>query len=255
MNKPYTLSVDARGAEVTYQWQRNDTNIIGATGASYTVPLMNRDLIGRYRVIVTGICGTKASNVATITALQELVIQSQTDSIFNGNLTRNISIFVQSAGVDPLKYQWYKNGEKIDGATNATYFKSDAMIGDIGSYWCEISDRCDTITSKPIQVKLVPVSVEEEGSITGIMNVGLQQIMPNPASDQVQARIMSMMPGEAMIEVHSILGSSMIPSFNVSLESGYTMIPINTESLLPGTYLCKVTMNGMISTQTFSIVR
>lgn len=255
MNKPYTLSVDARGAEVTYQWQRNDTNIIGATGASYTVPLMNRDLIGRYRVIVTGICGTKASNVATITALQELVILSQTDTNIVRNLTRDLSINVFAAGVDPLKYQWYKNGVKIDGATNATYFKSDAVIADTGSYWCEVSDRCDTINSKPIQVKLVPVSVEDESSVIGLTNFGLQQIMPNPASDQVQARIMSMMPGEALIEVHSILGSTMIPSFNVSLESGFTMIPINTEHLIPGTYLCKVTMNGMISTQTFSIVR
>jgi hypothetical protein len=58
-----------------------------------------------------------------------------------------------------------------------------------------------------------------------------------------------------MIEIHSILGTSMIPSFKISVEKGYTDIPINIEQLTPGTYLCTVNMNGKVSTQSFTIVR
>ena len=255
MNKPYTFSVDAQGEQTTYQWQRNDTNIVGASDATYTVPLMSRDLIGQYRVIVTAICGTKASNIATITAFQELVVLSQSPKNVVINLTKNLSLDVYAAGVTPLRYQWYKNGEKIDGATEARYFKSNATSIDSGSYWCVINDQCGDINSDTIKVRLVPVSVEDEGTITGVATFGLQQIMPNPASDQVNARVMSIMPGDAMIEIHSILGTSMIPAFKITVDRGYTDIPINIEHLTPGTYLCTMNMNGKVSTQTFTIIR
>ena len=254
LKKPYTLSVEAKGEQANYQWQRNDTNIVGATGASYTIPTMTRELTGRYRVIISGLCGTKVSNIANITALEELYILSQTDSLI-GNLTKNLTLSISASGVTPIRYQWYRNGEKIDGATNATYFKSNATIADTGSYWCGLSDICDTITSKPIKVRLVPVSVEDEGAITGVTTFGLQQIMPNPAIDQVNARVISFMPGDGMIEIHSILGTSMIPAFKISVDKGYTDIPINIEHLAPGTYLCTMNMNGKVSTQTFTIVR
>lgn len=255
MNKPYTFSVEAQGEQTTYQWQRNDTNIIGAIEPTYTVPLMTRDLTGQYRVIVTAICGTKASNIATITALQELVVLSQSQKNVVVNLTKNLSLDVYAAGVTPLRYQWYKNGEKIDGATEARYFKGNANALDSGSYWCVISDQCGEIKSDTMKVRLIPVSVEDEGSITGAITFGVQQIMPNPANDLVNARVMSVMPGEAMIEIHSILGATMIPAFKISLDKGYTDIPINIEHLSPGTYLCTMNMNGKVSTQTFTIVR
>jgi hypothetical protein len=239
MNKPYTFSVEAQGEQTTYQWQRNDTNIVGASEATYTVPLMTRDLIGQYRVIVTAICGTKASNIATITALQELVVLSQSPKNVVINLTKNLSLDVYAAGVTPLRYQWYKNGVKIDGATEARYFKGNASSIDSGSYWCVINDQCGEIKSDTMKVRLVPVSVEDDNSITGIATFGLQQIMPNPATDQVNARVMSIMPGDAMI----------------SVDKGYTVIPINIEHLTPGTYLCTMNMNGRVSTQTFTIVR
>jgi len=253
MNKPYTISVDAQGSGLSYQWQRNDTNIVGATEASYTVPKMDRSLIGRYRVIVSGICGTTASNIANISALQELVVLSQSPKNVVQNLTKDLTLNVYAAGVDPLRYQWYKNGEKLDGETASVFFKANVSIADTGSYWCVISDRCDTILSDSIRVKLVPVSVEE--SVAGEYSIGLQSIAPNPASDNIQARIISMMPGEAMIEIHSIFGSTVIPMFKTSLEKGINIVPIQTDMLPSGTYLCTMTMNGMISTHTFSIVK
>jgi hypothetical protein len=79
--------------------------------------------------------------------------------------------------------------------------------------------------------------------------------MTNTGSDQVNAIVISFMPGDAMIEIHSILGTSMIPAFKVSVDKGYTDIPINIEHLAPGTYLCTMNMNGKVSTQTFTIVR
>ena len=253
MNKPYTISVDAQGSDLTFQWQRNDTNIVGAIDASYTVPKMDRALTGRYRVIVSGICGTTVSNIANISALQELVVLSQSPKEVVRNFTKDISLNVYAAGVDPLRYQWYRNGQKLDGETASIFFKSNAGVADSGSYWCIISDRCDSIISDTIKVKLVPVSVEE--GIVGETSFGLQSIMPNPATDNIRAQIIGLMPGMAVMQIHSIFGSNMIPPIIIPVEKGINVIPINTDMLPTGTYLCTVNMNGVLTSHAFSIVR
>jgi hypothetical protein len=64
-----TFSVGAAGsAPLSYQWQRNGTNIIGATGSSYTTPpAATSDNGSSYRVIVTNGAGTVTSASATLT--------------------------------------------------------------------------------------------------------------------------------------------------------------------------------------------
>ncbi len=254
LDKPHTISVEAQGSGVSYQWQRNDTNIIGATDATYTVPTMNKGLIGRYRVIVSGICGTTASNIANISALQELTILSQSPKQVASNFTKEISLNVYAAGVDPLRYQWYRNGVKLDGETASVFYKNNVTNADSGTYWCIISDRCDTIVSDTMNVKLFPVSVEDEGIISENKH-GLLAIMPNPATDNIQARIISLMPGEVTFEIHSIFGSSMVTPLVVSLDKGVNMVPINIDGLPSGTYLCTMKMNGVLTSHTFSIVK
>jgi hypothetical protein len=215
---------------------------------------MNKGLIGRYRVIVSGICGTTASNIANISALQELTILSQSPKQVASNFTKEISLNVYAAGVDPLRYQWYRNGVKLDGETASVFYKNNVTNADSGTYWCIISDRCDTIVSDTMNVKLFPVSVEDEGIISENKH-GLLAIMPNPATDNIQARIISLMPGEVTFEIHSIFGSSMVTPLVVSLDKGVNMVPINIDGLPSGTYLCTMKMNGVLTSHTFSIVK
>jgi glucose/arabinose dehydrogenase len=63
-----TFSVTATGtAPLTYQWQRNGTNISGATSASHTFNAAATDNGATYRVIVTNSAGSATSNSATLT--------------------------------------------------------------------------------------------------------------------------------------------------------------------------------------------
>ena len=48
-----TLSVATSGTGLTYQWQANGTNLIGATGATFTVTNFAAANAGRYSVIVS----------------------------------------------------------------------------------------------------------------------------------------------------------------------------------------------------------
>ena len=64
---PVTFTVSASGTELTYQWQFNNLNINGATGASYTIPNVTTANAGSYKVIVTNTAGNVTSNSATLT--------------------------------------------------------------------------------------------------------------------------------------------------------------------------------------------
>jgi uncharacterized protein (TIGR03382 family) len=57
-------------APLSYQWQRNGTNIPGATGASYTTPATTvPDSGSSYRVIVSNVAGSVTSNAAVLTVI------------------------------------------------------------------------------------------------------------------------------------------------------------------------------------------
>jgi hypothetical protein len=64
-----TFSVAASGtAPLSYQWQMNNSNITGATGASFTTPATTTANSGEtFRVVVSNSAGSVTSNAATLT--------------------------------------------------------------------------------------------------------------------------------------------------------------------------------------------
>jgi hypothetical protein len=69
VGKPVTFAVAASGtAPLSYQWQRNGSNIAGATSASYTIPAVSAgDNDARFRCRVTNSFGSATSNEAVLT--------------------------------------------------------------------------------------------------------------------------------------------------------------------------------------------
>jgi glucose/arabinose dehydrogenase len=66
---PVTFSVSASGTQpLQYQWQRNSSNISGATASSYTISNVSpSDSGAQFRVIVSNNIGTATSNQASLT--------------------------------------------------------------------------------------------------------------------------------------------------------------------------------------------
>ncbi|RYF14707.1 MAG: carbohydrate-binding protein, partial [Flavobacteriales bacterium] len=64
---PVTFNVTASGVGLSYQWQFNNVNIPGATGATYTIPNVTNANAGAYKVMVTNTAGNVTSNAATLT--------------------------------------------------------------------------------------------------------------------------------------------------------------------------------------------
>lgn len=73
VGQPVTFSVIASGtAPLTYQWQRNGSNITGANSSSYTLQSATlADNGAKFRVVVSNSFGSVTSNEATLTVQQQ----------------------------------------------------------------------------------------------------------------------------------------------------------------------------------------
>jgi len=129
------------GTGRTYQWRRNNINIIGATSANYTVVTA-----GTYAVAVTSNTCVAISNAITVSVnpLPTVTVNAAGNTSFcQGNsVTLN-------ATTDPSNtIQWRRNGTDIAGATSNTLTASDA-----GAYTARVTSSTGcAATSSAIQV-------------------------------------------------------------------------------------------------------
>ena len=145
INGQVTFNVVASGDNITYQWQKNGTNINGQTGNSYNIPSAAFSDTGRYRVVITGFCGADTSNVATLSVTGSLTFSQQPNSQ-SACLGSSASFTVVANGVNTA-YQWQKNGQNIANATSATYTINSVSSTDTGTYSCNVTSNCGNATS------------------------------------------------------------------------------------------------------------
>lgn len=132
-----TFSVAATGtAPLTYQWQKNSSNISGATAATYTTPAtVSGDTGATFDVVVTNSAGSKTSTMATLTVNAAAVAPTITTQPANQTVTvgQTATFSVTATGTAPLTYQWQKNTVNITGATTATYTTPATTLADTGT--------------------------------------------------------------------------------------------------------------------------
>jgi hypothetical protein len=187
-----SFSVTATGAGLTYQWQKNGSNISdggnisGATSATLTINPAGTGDAGSYNAVVSGTCSPEvSSSAATLTVNTAPSISSPpaTQAICVGSTA---SFSVTATGT-ALTYQWRKDGSDISGATSATFTINAVATGDAGSYDVVLSGTCSpaatsaaatltvntppTVTSQPSAQTVCegdPTSFSVAGTGTGV---------------------------------------------------------------------------------------
>jgi len=139
--QPATFGVVASGtAPLSYQWQNaaTNTNIAGATSASYTISSTTLAENGStYRVIVSnGVNPPATSNTVTLTVNAAAVAPSITMQPTNQTVTagQTATVSVTATGTAPLSYQWQSmpGGTNIAGATSSSYSIANTTTAESG---------------------------------------------------------------------------------------------------------------------------
>ena len=92
-NGSVTFNVGATGGALGYQWQFNGTNILGANGASLTIPDVSSATVGVYSVIVNNAAGSVTSSFVTLASVD---VKMFAGIIVNGPLGSNYLIQASS---------------------------------------------------------------------------------------------------------------------------------------------------------------
>jgi len=150
ITKNATLQVLASGTpQPTFQWQRDGTNLPGATASSLVFINVQPANAGTYRVIVTNSLGFVVSSNAIVTPVgaSPIVVSAPQDrTTICGEGT---SFTVAGDGTPPFSYQWQFNGMDQVDATNSTLVLAGVTTNQAGAYTVNITNALGFTNSQP----------------------------------------------------------------------------------------------------------
>jgi len=168
-----TLRVVATGPTLTYQWQFNGADIIGATSSTYAPTVTSTAFAGTYQCKVRAAGGMVISATPTVvtvftrtTITQEPVAFTQVDD--------GVALFLRCDATSTAGelYQWYKagvaltDGVKYGGSRTKNLKINDVQFADTSSaYYCIVTGGCSAVRTRNAAV-LIPrilVSVQPVG--------------------------------------------------------------------------------------------
>ena len=124
-----TLTVNATGSNVTYQWYEGTSALSGKTSAVVSVDVSDSSsTLHTYHAVVTDEFGQAvSSNDVTYQSYTAPTVTVTSDKT-NGALVSSVTLTATATSEIPETYQWYENDSVISGATSSTY---TANISDV----------------------------------------------------------------------------------------------------------------------------
>ncbi len=159
-----SFGVSATGtAPLSYQWQKNGSNISGATDSTYTTPATTMaDSGALFRCIVSNTAGADTSDNALLQVSKNSITPTVTVQPLHQTVTEceKATFSITATGTIPLNYQWKKNGSNISGATSSDYTTPATIMTDSGSIFrCIVSNiaGADTSDNALLVVNKIPI--------------------------------------------------------------------------------------------------
>ena len=166
---------DADGLGViSYQWQRDGVNVVGATGATYT--LGNADVGHTIDVVAkyTDGHGTQESVTSATTTSVSNVNDAPTGSVTisgtasKGQVLTASNTLADADGLGAISYQWQRDGVDVAGATGPSYTLGNADVGhtmDVVAKYTDGHGTSEAVTSAATS-SVTNVNDPPTGSVT-----------------------------------------------------------------------------------------
>jgi hypothetical protein len=232
-----SLSVEASGPGLTYQWRKAGTAIKDATQPTFTIASVDASSSGAYDCIVTGTCAPAVtSTAATVAVATPTAITSQPSNV-TVEEKKNFTLSVVASGSN-LTYQWKKNGEVINGATTATYSVAAAGKSDEGAYLCEVGGGCGTVSSSVAQVVVTPTtSVDGETALSGAF---ASIVGPQPATASVYVKVTLGTSSDVALTIVDLQGRRIAQSVIGNLNAGTHILPVDVVACASGMHRIEI---------------
>ena len=152
---PAVFTAWVAGSEpISFQWYKDDAVIAGATNRLYSLTRALVEDAGKYMVVAANRLGMVSAS-ATLTVLDTpLVITNQPRSQA-GLVGSNLTLTVGIAGPNP-GFQWFRDGQPLPEATNATLTLSGLTPTHAGGYRVVVANSVSSVTSVVARLTVVP---------------------------------------------------------------------------------------------------
>ena len=156
-----------------YQWQKDGSDISGATKPTFTISSVNESNEGNYSCVVRNSYGEVFSNPAFIKVLTTPEITDEPSSVLiNKNLP--VTLIAKADGSKPMKYTWLKDGLVLSSDTTFKFAIDSFKAENEGTYVCEMTNNCGSVSTDPAVISLAPsicmVTVSEPNKNNQVYN-------------------------------------------------------------------------------------
>jgi hypothetical protein len=149
---------------LTYQWRKNGSPLDGATNTTLILDNLRGSDAGAYDFVASNSFGNVTSIVASLT-VRDPFFTGQPSS-HTRNVGESVTFSVVVLGVEPLHYQWRKdganltNGSHLAGAEGSSLTLASVQPADAGNYSVVVSNQYGSVTSVVATLMVLPAIPE-----------------------------------------------------------------------------------------------
>ena len=157
---------------VAYQWLKNGQPLSTPQNTSVlSLSSLTANDAGSYAAVATDDCSSVTSSAfsLTVNTLAGFTQQPATASAVCADATVSIAVSATgtpAAGQQSLNYQWFRNGNLLQGQNNAALTLTDVTAPQAGSYSVVVTGACNSITSTAFSLSVTDLASLSISSIT-----------------------------------------------------------------------------------------
>jgi gliding motility-associated-like protein len=140
---------------LTYSWSLGGSVIVGANTGTLSIPNFQSANAGTYALVVTNSCGSSTGSSTTTLQLQQApAVANLTDPTICQGGTLNVAPVYTNVSGSNISYQWYFEGNVLNGQTASQLNISNITTSQAGRYFVTVNNGCAPISSTAFNVSV-----------------------------------------------------------------------------------------------------